>query len=325
MPKVLVTGGAGYIGSHVVKLLGERGYQVGIIDNLSSGSPKQVLYGKLWVLDLKEREKVLSILKEFKPEIVLHFAGFIVVEESVKDPLKYYENNVGSTIELLCAMKEAKINKFIFSSSAAVYGIPEVIPVPENTELKPINPYGQTKAMIEKILENLAQAGEISYISLRYFNVAGADREGKIGPNYRQVTHLILRALKAAKGELPFLEIYGTDYPTPDGTCIRDYIYVMDLAEAHLLAMEYLLDGGRSMALNCGYGRGFSVREVIEEVKRVTKRDFKVVEGKRRPGDPPILIADNTKIKEILNWRPAYDSLEYIIKTAWKWEIKNKK
>ncbi|MCS7200090.1 MAG: UDP-glucose 4-epimerase GalE [Thermodesulfobacterium sp.] len=323
MLKVLVTGGAGYIGSHVVKLLGERGYQVGIIDNLSSGSLKQVLYGKLWVLDLKEREKVLSVLKEFKPEVLLHFAGSIVVEESVKDPLKYYENNVGNTIELLCAMKEAKINNFIFSSSAAVYGIPEIIPVPETAELRPINPYGQTKAMIEKILEDLAQAGEINYISLRYFNVAGADREGKIGPNYRQVTHLILRALKAAKGELPFLEIYGTDYPTSDGTCIRDYIYVMDLAEAHLLAMEYLLDGGKSMALNCGYGRGFSVREVIEEVKRVTKRDFKVVEGRRRPGDPPILIADNTKIKEILNWRPTYDSLEYMIKTAWEWEIKN--
>lgn len=323
MFKVLVTGGAGYIGSHVVKLLGERNYQIGILDNLSSGSSKQVLYGKLWVLDLSEKEEVLKVLKEFKPEIVLHFAGSIVVEESVKEPLKYYENNVGNTIKLLSAMREAKVNKFIFSSSAAVYGIPEVVPVPETAALKPINPYGQTKAMIEKILEDLAQVGEINYVSLRYFNVAGADKEGKIGPNSPQPTHLITRALKAAKGELSFLEIYGTDYPTPDGTCIRDYIYIMDLAQAHLLAMKYLLEGGNSLVLNCGYGRGFSVREVIDVVKKVTKKDFKVVEGKRRPGDPPVLIADNTKIKKLLNWIPEHDSLEFIIKTAWNWEIKN--
>ncbi len=323
MLKVLVTGGAGYIGSHVVKILGERGCQIAVIDNLSSGSPKHVLYGNLWILDLSQKDKVLSILKEYQPEVVLHFAGSIVVEESVKEPLKYYENNVGNTIKLLCAMKEAKINKFIFSSSAAVYGIPEVIPVPETAELKPINPYGWTKVMIERILEDLSKAGEITYVSLRYFNVAGADKEGKIGPSYRKPTHLIIRALKAAKGELPFLEIYGTDYPTRDGTCIRDYIHVMDLAEAHFLAMEYLLDGGKSTVLNCGYGRGFSVREVIEEVKKVTKRDFKVIEREKRLGDPPVLIADNTKIKKVLNWTPFYDSLEFIIKTAWKWEIKN--
>lgn len=323
MLRVLVTGGAGYIGAHVVKLLGERGYNIVIIDNLSTGSSKQVLYGKLQVLDLAEKEKVLTILKEFKPEIVLHFAASIVVEESIKNPLKYYENNVSNTIKLLSAMKEVGVNKFIFSSSAAVYGIPEIIPVSETAKLKPINPYGRTKAMIEKILEDLAENREIDYVSLRYFNVAGADPDGKVGPNSCQPTHLITRALKTAKGEFSFLEIYGTDYPTHDGTCIRDYIYVMDLAEAHLLAMEYLLEGGKSVVLNCGYGKGFSVREVINVVKKVTKKDFKVVEGKRRLGDPPVLIADNTKIKKLLNWQPKYDDLDFIIKTAWEWEIKN--
>uniref|UniRef100_A0A7C4NT86 UDP-glucose 4-epimerase n=2 Tax=Thermodesulfobacterium geofontis TaxID=1295609 RepID=A0A7C4NT86_9BACT len=321
--KVLLTGGAGYIGSHVAKLLTKYDYEVIIIDNLFSSQPQKV-YGKFYKLDLREEGKLLEIIKKEKPDIVLHFASFISVPESIEEPFTYYENNVGNTIKLLSAMKKAGIKNFLFSSSAAVYGIPEIIPVPETAVLKPINPYGETKAMIEKILRDMAEAGEINYISLRYFNVAGADPEGEIGPNYKQPTHLIIRALKVAKGEIPYLEIYGTDYPTPDGTCIRDYIHVMDLATAHLLALEYLLSKGESIVLNCGYGRGFSVREVISVVKKVTGIDFKVIETKRRAGDPPILIADNTRIKKILKWEPKYDSLETIIKDSWKWELKQK-
>ncbi len=317
--KVLLTGGAGYIGSHVAKLLTRHNYEVVIIDNLFSSNPKKI-YGKLYKIDLKEEEKVLEILKKEKPAIVLHFAAFISVPESVEKPLLYYENNVGNTIKLLSAMKKAGIKNFLFSSSAAVYGIPDKVPISETAELKPINPYGESKAMVEKILRDLGRAKEINYVSLRYFNVAGADPEGELGPNYKQPTHLIIRALKTAKGEIPYLEIFGTDYPTPDGTCIRDYIHVMDLAEAHLLAMEYLLTKGESIVLNCGYGRGFSVREVISAVKKVTGIDFKVVEGKRRPGDPPMLIADNKKILEVLKWKPKYDSLETIIKHAWQYE-----
>jgi len=321
--KVLLTGGAGYIGSHVAKLLTKYGYEVIVIDNLFSSQPQKI-YGKFYKLDLREEEKLLEIIKKEKPDIVLHFASFISVPESIEKPFTYYENNVGNTIKLLSAMKKAGIKNFLFSSSAAVYGVPEIIPVPETAELKPINPYGETKAMIERILRDMAKVGEINYISLRYFNVAGADPEGELGPNYKQPTHLIIRALKVAKGEIPYLEIYGTDYPTPDGTCIRDYIHVMDLATAHLLALEYLLSKGESIVLNCGYGRGFSVREVISVVKKVTGIDFKVIETKRRAGDPPILIADNTKIKKILKWEPKYNSLETIIKDSWKWELKQK-
>ena len=321
--KVLLTGGAGYIGSHVAKLLTKYDYEVIVIDNLFSSQPQKI-YGKFYKLDLREEEKLLEIIKKEKPDIVLHFASFISVPESIEKPFMYYENNVGNTIKLLSAMKKAGIKNFLFSSSAAVYGVPEIIPVPETAELKPINPYGETKAMIEKILRDMAKVGEINYISLRYFNVAGADPEGELGPNYKQPTHLIIRALKVAKGEIPYLEIYGTDYPTPDGTCIRDYIHVMDLATAHLLALEYLHSKGESIVLNCGYGRGFSVREVISVVKKVTGIDFKVIETKRRAGDPPILIADNTKIKEILKWEPKYNSLETIIKDSWKWELKQK-
>ena len=321
--KVLLTGGAGYIGSHVAKLLTKYDYEVIIIDNLFSSQPQKV-YGRFYKSDLREEGKLLEIIKKEKTDIVLHFASFISVPESIEKPFLYYENNVGNTIKLLSAMKKAGVKNFLFSSSAAVYGIPDIIPVPETAELKPINPYGETKAIIEKILRDMAEAGEINYISLRYFNVAGADPEGEIGPNYKQPTHLIIRALKVAKGEIPYLEIYGTDYPTPDGTCIRDYIHVMDLATAHLLALEYLLSKGESIVLNCGYGRGFSVREVISVVKKVTGIDFKVIETKRRAGDPPILIADNTKIKKILKWEPKYDSLETIIEDSWKWELKQK-
>ncbi len=316
--KVLLTGGAGFIGSHTAKLLFKSGHEVIIIDNFSSGAPKHS-YGKFYEIDLCEEKALIKILKKEKPHIIMHFAAHIIVPESIKNPFKYYENNVGNTIKLLSAMKKVGIKNFIFSSSAAVYGIPKKIPISETAELKPINPYGESKAIVEKILRDMAYAGELNYISLRYFNVAGADPEGELGPSYTQPTHLIIRALKAAKGELPYLEIYGTDYPTPDGTCIRDYIHVMDVAYAHILAMEYLLKNTTSNVLNCGYGKGFSVKEVIETVKKVTKKDFKVIEGKRRPGDPPVLIANNKKIKKILKWKPKYYFLETIIEHTWQW------
>lgn len=320
--KVLVTGGCGYIGSHVVKILVKNGHEVIILDNLYSTEfiPS---YGKFYKVDLSDKEKVEEILRLEKPELIMHFAAFIVVPESVKIPLEYYKNNVENTIKLLDLMHKYNIDKFIFSSSAAVYGIPKENPISEETPLSPINPYGRTKAMIEEILKDLSLAGVLRYVSLRYFNVAGADPEGELGPNYKQPTHLIIRALKTAKGEYPYLEIYGTDYPTPDGTCIRDYIHVMDLAKAHVLAMEYLLSGGESEVFNCGYGQGFSVKEVIEKVKRVTQKEIKVVEGKRRPGDPPVLVADNKKIKRILKWNPEFDDLELIITHTWKWILKN--
>ena len=325
MPKVLVTGGAGYIGSHVVKLLGEKGYDILTYDNLSTGHKWAVLYGNLIKADLADRQTLRQVFAGFKPDAVMHFAASIVVPESVKNPLKYYRNNVINTINLLEVMEEFGVKNFIFSSSAAVYGIPEKIPISEEAPLNPINPYGETKATVERILRDLANSGSgFRYISLRYFNVAGADPEGKIGFAYPEPTHLIIRALKTAKGEFEKLEIYGTDYPTPDGTCIRDYIHVMDLAEAHLLALEYLLDAGESDILNCGYGRGFSVREVVETVKKITGVDFKVVEAPRRPGDPAALVADNSKIKKKFNWKPKYDNLEFIIQTAWNWEKKLK-
>ena len=322
MRRVVVTGGAGYIGSHVVKLLVKAGHQVILIDNLCTSDGRNLRYGIHYNVDLKEEQKLVKIFREYRPHLVMHFAAFAVVPESIEQPFKYYYNNVANTIRLLSAMKEAGIKHLIFSSSAAVYGVPVEIPVPEEAEMRPISPYGESKAIVEKILRDLSKAGEIRYISLRYFNVAGADPEGELGPTYIQPMHLIVRALKTAKGEYPYFEIYGTDYPTPDGTCIRDFIHVMDLAEAHILAMEYLLEKGESLILNCGYGKGYSVREVIAEAKRVTGIDFDVRESGRRPGDPPVLIAKTDKIRKILGFRPRYEDLRVILTHAWAWERK---
>jgi len=320
--RVLVTGGAGYIGSHVVKALGENGYEVAVYDNLSTGNRWAVLFGELFEGDLADKELLRTVIKSFKPDAVMHFAAFIQVDESVREPLKYYRNNTINTINLLETLVEEGINKFIFSSTAATYGIPERMPVTEDTPQKPINPYGASKLAVEGVLRDLAVANKMHYVALRYFNVAGADGKCRIGQAYKYATHLITRALKTAKGEFEKLTIFGTDYPTKDGTCIRDYIHVDDLADAHLIALEYLLKGGKSDVFNCGYGHGFSVKEVVEEVKKVTGINFKVVEGERREGDPPILVADNKKIKEKLLWQPKFDDLDYIIKTAWEWEKK---
>ncbi len=319
--KILVTGGAGYIGSHMVKVLGKKGFDIIVIDNLSTGCKEAVLYGRLEVVDLEEKEKVKKIIKDFKPDAVMHFAGSMEVEESIKNPLKYYKNNTVNTISLLEAMLENDVKNIIFSSTAAVYGLPKKIPVDENEPINPINPYGRSKAFVERILEDFDNAYGLKYVSLRYFNVAGADPEGELGQNYKNPTHLITRALKTAKGEFSKFFIYGTDYPTKDGTAVRDFIHVMDLVEAHLLALEFLLKEKKSDVFNLGYGHGYTVKEVVETVKKVTGVDFAVEERERREGDPPVVIADNKKALTKLKWKPKYDDLEFIIKTAWNWEL----
>lgn len=318
--KIIITGGAGYIGSHCVKRLGELGYEILTIDNLSSGNRWAVLYGKLEVVDLADTSRIEQIIKDFRPDAVIHFAASIVVPESVQNPAKYYKNNTENTLNLLKILVENNIDKFIFSSTAAVYGIPEIVPVSENSQLIPINPYGRSKMMSEMILKDFSLAYGLRYISLRYFNVAGADGSGRLGQRRKDATHLITVAVKTALGKRPYLEIYGTDYPTKDGTCIRDYIHVDDLADAHILVLDYLLQGGNSEIFNCGYGHGYSVKEVVEATKKVTGVDFKVIEADRRDGDPPELVAESTKLKSTLGWQPRYDDLHYIIKTAYEWE-----
>jgi UDP-glucose 4-epimerase len=320
--KIFITGGAGYIGSHIVKLLGEKGHDILVFDNLSTGHDWAVLFGKLVQGDLEDKARVSETLKSFKPDAVIHFAASIQVEESMRLPLMYYRNNVANTLNLLEAMTENDIKYLIYSSTAATYGMPENMPINEETPLAPINPYGASKMMIERVLRDLAASRDFHYVALRYFNVAGADSGGRIGQAYKEATHIITRSLKTAKGECKKLLIYGNDYPTPDGTCVRDYIHVDDLAMAHLRALVYLMDTGKSDVMNCGYGHGFSVREVVETAKKVTGVDFPVEDAPRRAGDPPALTADSTKLRNATGWKPAHDDLRFIIKTAWEWERK---
>ncbi|MBI4823982.1 MAG: UDP-glucose 4-epimerase GalE [Nitrospirae bacterium] len=320
--KILVTGGAGYIGSNVVKVLGEMGHEIVVYDNLSTGHEWAVLYGKLIKGDLKDKTLLDAVIEAFRPQVVMHFAASIDVKESVKAPLKYYRNNAVNTLNLLEVVVENNIKNFVFSSSAAVYGIPETIPVSEGAIVNPISPYGRSKVLVEGMLRDLSQASEFNYVSLRYFNVAGAEPELRIGQAYKEPTHLITKTLKTANGQYDKLLIFGSDYPTPDGTCIRDYIHVSDLAQAHILSLSYLSEGGKSRVFNCGYGYGYSVKEVISTVRAVTGRDFMVQESQRRHGDPPSLVADCMRLKRELNWCPLFDDLEYIIETAWGWELK---
>jgi len=317
---ILVTGGAGYIGSHVVKALTEAGFTVLVYDNLSKGYKDAVLDGELVVGDLADTIRLEHTVKWFRPNAVMHFAAFIEVGESVNNAIKYYVNNVANTLNLLNILAKHRVSKFIFSSSAAVYGIPEKVPITENAKINPINPYGQSKVIVEQVLNDLSATMDFQQISLRYFNAAGADSEGRIGERHNPESHLIPLILKTAKGERQSINIYGTDYPTPDGTCIRDYIHVEDLTDAHLLSLTYLLDGGKSDFFNCGYGHGYSVREVIDTARKVTGKSFAVQESERREGDPPVLVADSSRLKRKLNWKPKFDSLDYIIKTAWEWE-----
>lgn len=320
--KILVTGGAGYIGSHIVRALGEKAHDIVVYDNLSYGHEWAVLYGRLIKGDLADKKFLNSIFEDERPDAVIHMAALIVVDESVKEPLRYYKNNFVNTLNLVETCIEHEVKRFIFSSTAAVYGIPQRVPVTEDMPLLPINPYGSSKVMVEHMLDDVAASHDFSYISLRYFNVAGADSLARIGQAREDATHLITVSLRTALGRKSHLDIFGTNYPTDDGTCIRDYIHVDDLSNAHMLALEYLASGGRSKVFNCGYGHGYSVKEVVDKVKEVTRIDFPVRYTDRRPGDPPELVADSTKIRKELGWTPEHDDLGYIIRTAWEWEKK---
>lgn len=321
--KILVTGGAGYIGSHMVRTLGEKGsHEVVVYDNLSTGNKDSLLHGRLVTGDLGDLQALDDLFSREKFDAVIHFAAHIVVDESVRDPIKYYRNNFSNALNLIDMCARYQINRFIFSSTAAVYGIPEKVPASEDAFLRPINPYGASKMMVEQALADVSLSSDLRYVALRYFNVAGADPLSRIGQRYKEATHLITLSLRTALGLREELNIFGTDYETPDGTCIRDYIHVDDLVDAHLLALDYLSAGNKSRVFNCGYGHGYSVREVVEKVKQVTGVDFRVKETARRPGDPPSLVADSSRIRNELGWNPAHDDLEYIIRTAWEWEKK---
>jgi len=318
--RVLVTGGAGYIGSHVVAALEEQGNTVLTYDNLSTGHRDAVLAGDFVAGDLADAALLDRTLRDFRPDAVMHFAAFIEVGESVRDPLKYYHNNGANAINLLRSMERAGVHVFIFSSTAAVYGNPATALIAEGHALNPINPYGQAKAFVEQVLLDASLAQKLRYVSLRYFNAAGADPRGRLGERHDPESHLIPLALQAARGKRRRLSIYGGDYPTPDGTCIRDFIHVMDLAEAHLLSLEHLMAGGASDVFNCGYGHGYSVREVIQAAGTVTGTAIPAEVVPRRPGDAAVLVADSSRLKAKLNWKPRYDDLPFIIRTAWEWE-----
>ncbi len=316
---ILIVGGAGYIGSHVNKLLSQRGLKTIVFDNLSRGHREFVRWGKFYEGDLLDIDRLRSCFETYRIESVMHFSALALVEESIIYPEKYYRNNVVGTLNLLEVMRQFGVKYFIFSSSCAIYGIPEEIPISEEHPRRPINPYGRTKLIIEDLLKDFDKAYGLKYINLRYFNAAGADPEGEIGELHNPETHLIPLVIYGAKGINKEVKIFGTDYPTRDGTCIRDYIHVMDLADAHIRALQYLMDENRSESFNLGNGNGYSVREVIETVRRVTGMDFRVVEAQRREGDPPVLISNSQRAKEILGWRPQYENLERIVETAWRW------
>ena len=320
--KILVVGGAGYIGSHMIKRFQNTDHQIEVLDNLSTGFKENSQNYKFHMCDLSNKEQVHKILKENKYEMVMHFASSINVGESYDHPMKYYENNVTNTLNLLECMIDLKILNFIFSSTAAVYGEPESIPIKEEQKLSPINPYGKTKSVVESILSDYDKSYGLKYISLRYFNACGAHIDGTIGERHNPETHLIPLILQTASGRRNNFKIYGDDYKTKDGTCIRDYIHVMDIAEAHLLSLEKLIQTQSSDIYNIGNKQGYSVREIIDMVEKVTQIKISYEISEKRKGDPAELIADNSKISEKLNWKAKYSDLYTIINTAWKWERK---
>lgn len=326
MAKILVTGGAGYIGSHVVKLLGEAGHEIVIVDNLSTGRKESILYGELLNFDIGDTKKLEEVISQGNFEACFHFAGSIVVPESVTDPIKYYENNTVKTFNLLKLCKEHNINNFIFSSTAAVYGEAEGGVCSESTPVKPLNPYGKTKYMTEWMLEDFSHAyKDFNYVVFRYFNVAGANSDGKIGQCTPNATHLIKIASEVATNKRDSITIFGTDYPTPDGTCVRDYIHVDDLAQAHIDGFNYLANGGKSEVMNCGYGKGYSVIEVLNVMDEVAPERLNIKNGNRRAGDAAKLISKAEKIGKVIGWKPKFNNLKHICKTAYEWELKLKK
>ncbi len=322
MSTILVTGGAGYIGSHVVRQLVERGERVVVLDNLSSGYRSAVLGTPLVIGDTADRELVARLLAEHSVTTVMHFAAHTIVPESVSNPLKYYGNNTCATRNLLECCDRAGVGQFVFSSTAAVYGIPAEGLAREDSPTAPINPYGFSKLMSEWMLRDLAAASSMRYVALRYFNVGGSDPGGRIGHTAPNATLLVKVACQQAAGVRPAIFVFGTDYPTPDGTGVRDYIHVEDLAAAHLKALDYLQAGGASTTLNCGYGHGYSVREVLSTVERVNGKPLNVNEGPRRAGDPPSLVAHAERIRELLGWQPQFDDIATIVRSQLEWEFR---
>lgn len=320
---VLVTGGAGYIGSHTVAELLEKNEEVIVVDNLEKGHKPAILGGKLIVGDLRDKEFIRNVFLKNDIEAVIHFAAYIEVGESVSDPLKYYNNNVAVTLNLLTAMKEAEVKKVVFSSTAATYGEPENIPILETDRTFPTNPYGETKLSVEKALKWSDGAYGIKHVILRYFNACGAHISGNIGEDHSPETHLIPLIIQAAMGKRDSIKLFGNDYNTPDGTCVRDYIHVSDLAAAHYLALQKLRKEDKSDIYNLGNGKGFSVKEVVDVVRKVTGKNITAVDAPRRPGDPATLVASSEKIKKELNWQPKMNDLETIVSTAWEWHSKH--
>jgi UDP-glucose-4-epimerase GalE len=316
---ILVAGGAGYIGSHVAKLLARRGYHPVVLDNLVCGHRWAARWGTFVEADLADKEAVREVLLAHRIRAVMHFAAYAYVGESVRDPGKYYRNNVANTLSLLEVMAEVESEHFIFSSSCATYGEPSSIPIAEDHPQRPINPYGRTKLVVEQMLADFETAHGLRHVNLRYFNAAGADPEGELGEDHDPETHLIPLVLQVALGKRPHVAVFGTDYPTPDGTCVRDYIHVSDLAEAHVLALEHLLGGGASRSYNLGNGQGTSVGQVLEEARRLTGHPIPALEARRRWGDPASLVASAARIQAELGWKPRFPDLPAILETAWHW------
>ena len=319
--KILVTGGAGYIGSHTVQLLLRQGYDVAVVDNLSKGHRHNVPAERLFQLDLAETQALAELMRQTKPEAVIHFAAFIAVGESMRDPALYFSNNVGGSLSLLTAMVQTGVKHIVFSSTAAVYGNPHASPILESFPIQPVNPYGESKVMVETMLRWFDQIHHLTGICLRYFNASGADPEGRLGEEHDPETHLIPLLLRAVATGQP-VTIFGDDYPTPDGTCIRDYIHVNDLAQAHILAVEHLLGGGASDQFNVGTGTGHTVMEMIRTVEEVTGQKVPYVVGPRREGDPPALVASSDKLRSKLGWSPQYADLRTIVQHAWNFAKK---
>jgi UDP-arabinose 4-epimerase len=317
--RILVVGGAGYIGSHTALALADAGHEPVVFDNMVMGHEWAVQWGPLIKGDLNDGDLLRHVLNEQGVDAVIHFAAYAYVGESVQNPRKYFDNNVGGTLTLLNAMLDSGVSDIIFSSTCATYGVPHNVPIDEAHPQTPINPYGETKLIIERALKWYGEAYDLNWAALRYFNAAGADPEGRIGESHDPETHLIPLVIDAALGKRGPVQIFGTDYPTPDGTAIRDYIHVLDLADAHIRALDYLRSGGANGAFNLGNGKGYSVREVVDSVQRISGQSVPFEEGPRRPGDPPELIGDATRASETLGWSPHYAELDSIVETAWRW------